>query len=94
MHKNARHAHQVWRRNMNGNEYILWTAINADGGQYLAVFNAGEIDGTVNIDLPSLELEGTFAAEELWSGEKSEVADNFNVTLPSHGAKAFLIHAV
>lgn len=94
MHKNARHAHQVWRRNIGGNEYILWTAINADGGQYLAVFNAGETDGTVNIDLPSLELGGKFAAEELWSGEKSAVSDNFSVTLPSHGAKAFLIHAI
>lgn len=94
MHKNARHAHQVWRRNIGGNEYILWTAVNADGGQYLAVFNAGETDGTVNIDLPSLELDGTFAAEELWSGEKTAVSDNFDVVLPAHGAKAFLIHAV
>ncbi len=52
------------------------------------------LDGTVNIDLPSLELDGTFAAEELWSGEKTAVSDNFDVVLPAHGAKAFLIHAV
>ena len=40
MHKSARHSHQVWRRTVGGNEYILWTAQCADGGQYAAVFNA------------------------------------------------------
>ena len=26
MHSNARHSHQVWRKTVNGNEFILWTA--------------------------------------------------------------------
>ena len=42
MHRNARHSHQVWRRKMNGSEIVLWTAADAEGGQYAALFNIGE----------------------------------------------------
>lgn len=89
MHKNARHSHQVWRREINGSEYILWTAVNAEGGGYFALFNAGEKDGTVKLDLADLEAADKLDCTELWSGEKA-VFDGFaEITVPSHGAKAF-----
>ena len=91
MHKKARHAHQVWRRSIDGNEYILWTAVCADGGQYAAVFNAGESSGKVKISLSDLEIDNASGATELWSGEKKDIGESFEVSLDSHGAKAFKI---
>jgi len=89
MHKNARHSHQVWRREINGSEYILWTAADSEGGGYFALFNAGEKDGTARLDLADLEAADTLDCTELWSGEKA-VFDGFaEITVPSHGAKAF-----
>ncbi len=94
MHKNARHSHPVWRREIDGTEYILWTAVCAEGGQYLALFNAGEKAGELSVSLCDLELCGAFSMEELWSGETLTGTDSFSVSLPPHGAKAFLLHTV
>ena len=89
MHKNARHSHQVWRREINGSEYILWTAANAGGGGYFALFNAGEKNGNVKLDLADLEAADKLDCTELWSGEKA-VFDGFaEISVPSHGVKAF-----
>ena len=89
MHKNARHSHQVWRREISGGEYILWTAANAEGGGYFALFNAGEKNGTVKLDLADLEAADKLDCTELRSGEKA-VFDGFaEISVPSHGVKAF-----
>ena len=89
MHKNARHSHQVWRREINGSEYILWTAANAEGGGYFALFNAGEKNGTVKLDLADLEAADKLDCTELWSGEKAVFDKIADITVPSHGVKAF-----
>lgn len=89
MHKNARHSHQVWRREINGSEYILWTAANAGGGGYFSLFNAGECDGTVKLDLADLEAADRLDCTELWSGEKAVFEGIAEITVPSHGVKAF-----
>lgn len=89
MQKSARHSHQVWRRTLGGNEFILWAAQCADGGQYAAVFNAGETIGTVEISLSDLELEQPVTAEELWSGKTEQLAEKLIVQISPHGAKAY-----
>lgn len=89
MHKNARHSHQVWRRVINGNEYILWTAADSRGGGYFAVFNTGESDGSVIIDLADLEAGERLSCTELWSGENAVFQKTAEIALPSHGAKAY-----
>lgn len=89
MHKNARHSHQVWRREINGSEYILWTAVNAEGGGYFALFNAGEKGGTVKLDLADLEAGDKLECTELWSGEKAVFDKTSEISVPSHGAKAY-----
>lgn len=92
MNKNARHSHQVWRRNFDGNEYILWTAVCSEGGQYAAVFNTGSNDGTVKIKLSDMEIYNDASAIELWSGAQQDIHDEFEVKLNSHGAKAYRIY--
>jgi len=91
MHLNARHSHQVWRREIDGVEHVLWIADSVDGGHYIALFNAGEEAGTVDIDLASLELPGSYDATELWGGEHSAAAEKLTVCINPHGAKAFYL---
>ncbi len=92
MHKNARHSHQVWRRNIEGNEYILWTAVCSEGGYYAAVFNTGNNDGTVKIKLSDMEIYNATSVVELWSGVQQDILDEFEVILSIHGAKAYKIY--
>ena len=91
MHRNARDSHQVWRREIGGNEYILWTASSAEGGRYIAVFNAGEKDGTFEIPLSDIEIYDKVSGRELWSGECFSETDRITAKVPSHGAMAYLI---
>ena len=90
MHKNSRHSHQVWRKDVNGVETVLWTAAGADGGQYVAVFNAGDKDNTVTLSAEDFEWKDSKKGFELWSKEKVSFDKSMKVTIPSHGAKAFL----
>ena len=89
MHHNSRHSHPVYRRTEDGNEYILWTSVSCEGGCYIAVFNAGENDGVMNVELEAAEISGKVSGKELWSGESISAECSFTVTLEKHGAKAY-----
>ncbi|MDE7362409.1 MAG: glycoside hydrolase family 27 protein [Oscillospiraceae bacterium] len=91
MHKTARHSHIVWRRDIDGNEFIVWTAQCAEGGRYAAVFNAGETVGTVEISLAELEIDSPTDALELWSGDTAWLTETLTAQIPPHGAKAYKI---
>ncbi len=89
MHKNSRHAHQVFRRKMAGTEFIVWIAVSAEGGNYLAVFNAGEEDATLELALAELEIYEEINGKELWSGEEVTAKACMPVSVKKHSAKAF-----
>ena len=91
MHKNARHSHQVWRKEINGIEHILWTAASCEGGTYAAVFNAGEQDSEIEIPLTDLEIYDCVKGKELWSGKEMPLDSALSVKISKHGAKAFYI---
>lgn len=91
MHKDSRHAHQVWRREVGGVEHALWVAPSAEGGLYLAVFNLGEEDSELEIPLEDVEACGGLSGVELWSGETVECGETLTVKLAKHGAKAYLL---
>ena len=91
MHRNSRHAHQVWKRKINGNEFILWTAVSSDGGQYVAVFNTGDKTAEADFPLSDLEIYNNVSADPLWSGSGYKCEESIKVTIPSHGAKAFYL---
>lgn len=90
MHSDSRHAHQVWRREVNGVETVLWTAQSSEGGRYIAVFNLGEEDNEFELDFEDLEIYENVNVTELWSGEKAENVSSLKISLPKHGAKAFI----
>ncbi len=91
MHSNARHSHQVWKKEIDGVEHILWTAACSEGGQYIAVFNTGDKASEVEIFLADVEIYDAVTATELWSGETVAADKAVSVKLNSHGAKAFLL---
>lgn len=90
MHRNARHSHQVWRRKMNGSEIVLWTAADAEGGQYAALFNIGENAADISVPLTELEIYEAKNITELWSNEAFH-ADNISADLAPHSAKAYYL---
>ena len=89
MHRNARHSHQVWRKKVDGVEHIVWTAMDCDGGQYVAVFNAGDEDSNIKVNLAELEIYNDVKGTELWSGDAVEASEVLPVALKKHGAKVF-----
>ena len=91
MHKNSRHAHQLWRKEIDGAEHILWVAQNAEGGTYLAVFNAGDRDSVIDIPISDAEISGRFKLKELWSGKESEAEEIIKAEIAAHGTKAYLV---
>ncbi len=91
MHSNARHSHQVWKKEIDGIEHILWTAVSSEGGQYIAVFNTGDKASKVEISLADIEIYNGVTATELWSGETVDTDKVISVSLNSHGAKAFYL---
>lgn len=92
MHRNARHSHPVWQRDIDGTEHILWTAVSSEGGQYAVIFNTGEQDSSIRIPLQDLEIYHPVHSTELWSGQTSEVAETINVSLKKHGAAVFYLN--
>ena len=89
MHRNARHSHQVFRRTIGNTEYIVWMAVSAAGGNYIAVFNAGEEDGKLELNLAECEIDREIKVKELWSGEEGYAEGILPVSLKKHSAKAF-----
>lgn len=90
MHADSRNARQIFRRIINGSEYILWRADDCKGGGYIAAFNVGENDGYLEFALD--ELEGIPAgadATELWSEESIAFDRVIRIDIPAHGAKVF-----
>ena len=90
MHRNARHSHQVWRREMNGSEIVLWTASDAEGCQYAALFNIGENSADISVPLTELEIYEAKDITELWSNEAFH-ADNISADLAPHSARAYYL---
>lgn len=89
MHANARHSHQVWRREIDGIEHALWIAADTKSGYYVAVFNLGDKDSDISIPLADLEIYDGVNGTELWSGEYVEEPKSLSVSLKSHGARAY-----
>ncbi|MCR5743485.1 MAG: glycoside hydrolase family 27 protein [Lachnospiraceae bacterium] len=92
MQKYARHAHPVWQKEIDGVEHILWTAMDARGGQFIAVFNTGEADSDLTIDLADAEVGEVTCAKNIWSGESLSVNNCLSVKLKKHGAAAFRLN--
>ena len=91
MHRLARDSHPVYRRQVQNSELVLWTADCRDGGVYAAVFDLGEEELSVAIPFTDLKSEAPRSCLNLWDGTVQNCSDYLPVTLPKHGAAAFLL---
>lgn len=90
MHKNSRHAHEVWRKtDWTGKETVLWLAASAEGGTYAAVFNLSDESATVSFDKDDLEMEKIPAGRELWTGVEVAECDKISVDLRAHSSAVY-----
>ena len=79
-------------REMDGKEFILWTADDCEGGKYLAAFNASDEDGFIRFGLEELEdIKAGSKAVELWTGDSTVLESVFTADVPAHGAKVYKI---
>jgi len=91
MHRNARHSHQVYRKEVNGSELIFWIASSCEGGTYIALFNTGDEDKEFTVDLTEAELYGAMEGFEIWSGDNISCEGELKVVIPTHGAVAYYL---
>lgn len=85
----SRHAHQVFRKDINGHEVIGWIAVNDNGGKYIAIFNASDEDGNINVSLEEFEIYDSIKATDIWTGTELCFSESITVAIPSHGVKLF-----
>ena len=90
MHRNARHSHQVWRRETNGREIVLWTAASREKGTYIAVFNLSEKKASVEITADDLETEKAPDMTELWTNSHIRGGNSVTLEVNPHGACVLL----
>ena len=89
MHRNSRHAHQIFRRKMNGTEFVVWYAADCEEGMYAALFNAGDNDADLSLPLSELEICRPVSATELWTGQKVTFDEKIDAAIPAHGARVY-----
>ncbi len=85
----ARYSKQVYRRKSDKKEQIVWSAVRKDGGYYLAVFNAGEEQDEITVNLSELELDGEFELFNIWTKTTEKVNGTVSVNLAPHASAAF-----
>lgn len=91
MHKYSRNSHQVWRKEIDGIEHILWTSTCAKGGLYIAIFNTGDTGSNITLNFEDVETDNA-DVKELWSGEEiAKGVSSIDISLPEHGAKAYYL---
>lgn len=90
MHKYSGGARQVSR---NG-DHAVWAAEGPDGEKYAALFNTGETEAVVSVQLSELGFTGNARGKELWTGLETAVPDGrLQVNVPPHGAALYRLTA-
>ena len=80
--KLGRQGHRI---SQSGN-LAVWARPLADGGQAVALLNAGDQPATVAVEWKDLGLSGTLQVRDLWAHQdRGGVADGFSAQAPSHG---------
>lgn len=87
MHRESRGAKEALRKG----DLIVWTAEDAEGSRYAAVFNIGESPLPLDLALEQIGLTGgTAAGIDLWSGAPAELtAGALRAIVPLHGVRLY-----
>lgn len=82
-------AHQLWRHHEDGCEKIAWFAPAVDGSAYyLGLFNAGEKECSISVDLRNLGIAAT-KAYKIWEKTSSDIDSVVTAVVKPHGVALF-----
>lgn len=72
-------------------EKAIWRAANEKTGQkYVALFNLGEEEKVLTVELRAAGMDESSKLTELWTGAAAEVSDGkLQLCIPAHGCAAF-----
>ncbi|MCH5347851.1 MAG: glycoside hydrolase family 27 protein [Oscillospiraceae bacterium] len=88
----SRNAHQLYRREADGVERIVWTAFRRDGGRYAAIFNTSEKSGSITVTLDECEIDvPVVSLRDLWTGETFDNVSEIKATVPPHSVKVYFV---
>lgn len=81
-------AHPLFRRIVDSNEQIAWFTSHQDGRRfYVALFNAGEEECEITVDIP---VCGEFEVYDIWESKQAGVIEgSMSAHIAAHGAKVF-----
>lgn len=83
--KNSYCAHQLWRKHIDDCEQIAWFAPAVSGDAwYLAMFNAGEKETTISVDLTQLGIAPE-KAYDIWEKASVNVDETVTAKVNPHG---------
>ncbi|WP_018750584.1 glycoside hydrolase family 27 protein [Paenibacillus sanguinis] len=86
MHRHSFGARQVSRQD----DKVVWLAEGADGIRYAALFNTGEADCEISVDLAELGLDEQTTGLELWSRQSATVQQGrLTALVPPHGTRLY-----
>ncbi|MFC5470474.1 glycoside hydrolase family 27 protein [Cohnella suwonensis] len=86
MHQRSSGAKLVYRED----DRVAWTADGPNEVRYVALFNTGDKDLELTLNLADLELAEPVTAKELWTGtEIGTLTDRLVVSIPPHGAALY-----
>ena len=91
MHELSRHAHQVFRKKIDGTEVVLWMSVCAEGGIYACLFNIGEEKCTYSIKDTDIEMYDELTGIDIMSKEPVSFKGELKVSLAKHAAKAYYL---
>lgn len=89
MFVNARHSHQVFRKEFDGKEHVAYAAVDEEGSNYIALFNLSNEDSNISISLSEFELTGTYEGMELWTEQGTGSVTDIACNIKAHGAKVY-----
>lgn len=79
-------ARQLYRENQN----IAWMSCDEEAGYYLALFNIGETELTIETHLKDLGLSGEYIIRDLWAKKDLlKTAKSFECYIPPHGCQFY-----
>lgn len=86
MHKESYGAKEALRKD----DLIIWTAEDAEGSSYAAIFNIGENPLQLDLAMEQIGLAAVTKGTELWSGAPAELAANsLRAIVPPHGVRLY-----
>jgi hypothetical protein len=85
-------AHQLFRKGESGKEQIAWISTHVTSGYYIALFNTGEENSAICVDLNQIGLPGEYEAYDVWEQkELGTIGKILTANVKSHGAAVIRI---